>query len=114
MYDEGIIITNHPELQYYLSLLDKQLPIESPCASELAGNLNAKLSWVLSEIMTRPFNAGIHLSIHVNALFAKFVGVGVDYEDDDVGLIQKRVDIVHFAAALLEKWQLLKIEQHVG
>ncbi|PBK90067.1 hypothetical protein ARMGADRAFT_1112204 [Armillaria gallica] len=72
-YDEGIVITDHPELQYYLSLLDKQLPIESPCASELAGNLNVEMSWVLSEIVTRPFNAGIHLSIRANALFAKFV-----------------------------------------
>ncbi|KAG2058635.1 DNA polymerase theta/eta [Suillus hirtellus] len=28
-YGEGIIITNHAELQYYLSLLNQQLPIES-------------------------------------------------------------------------------------
>ena len=26
---EGIIITSHSELQYYLSLLNEQLPIES-------------------------------------------------------------------------------------
>jgi len=28
-YGKGIIITNHSELQYYLSLLNQQLPIES-------------------------------------------------------------------------------------
>ena len=26
---EGILITNHSELQYYLSLLNQQLPVES-------------------------------------------------------------------------------------
>ncbi len=57
------ICTTHSELQYYLSLLDEQLPIQSPFASKLAGNLNAKLSWVPSEIVTRLFNAGIHLSV---------------------------------------------------
>jgi pre-mRNA-splicing helicase BRR2 len=38
-------------------------------------------------------------------------GVGVDYPDDDTGLIQKRADIVRSAAVLLEKCQLLKYER---
>ena len=37
MYGEGIIITNHAELQYYLSLLNQQRLIE------LANNLNAEI-----------------------------------------------------------------------
>jgi pre-mRNA-splicing helicase BRR2 len=41
-------------------------------------------------------------------------GVGVDYQDDDVGLIQKRADIIHFAAVLLKKCQLLKYERTTG
>lgn len=41
-------------------------------------------------------------------------GVGVDYQDDDVGLIQKRADIIHSAAVLLEKCQLLKYERSTG
>jgi pre-mRNA-splicing helicase BRR2 len=46
-YGEGIIITNHSELQYYLSLLNQQLPIESQFVLKLANNLNAKiLFWV--------------------------------------------------------------------
>jgi hypothetical protein len=32
-YGEGVIITNHSELQYYLSLLNPQLPIESQFVS---------------------------------------------------------------------------------
>lgn len=41
-------------------------------------------------------------------------GVGVDYQEDDLGLIQKRADIAHSAAVLLEKCQLLKYERSTG
>ena len=40
-HGEGIIITTHTELQYYLSLLNQQLPIESQYIAKLADNLNA-------------------------------------------------------------------------
>lgn len=48
---EGIIITNHSELQYYLSLLNQQLPIESQLVSKLADNLNAEI--VLGTVRNR-------------------------------------------------------------
>lgn len=41
-------------------------------------------------------------------------GVGVDYQEDDDGLVQKRADIVHSAAALLEKCHLIKYERSSG
>jgi pre-mRNA-splicing helicase BRR2 len=50
-YGEGVIITNHAELQYYLSLLNQQLPIESQFVSKLADNLNAEI--VLGTIRNR-------------------------------------------------------------
>ena len=40
-------------------------------------------------------------------------GIGTDYEDD-IGLVQKRADIVHSAAVLLEKSQLIKYERALG
>ena len=40
---EGILITSHNELQYYLSLLNQQLPVESQIISKLANNLNAEI-----------------------------------------------------------------------
>ena len=40
---EGVLITTHNELQYYLSLLNEQLPIESQFISKLADNLNAEI-----------------------------------------------------------------------
>ena len=42
-FGEGIIITTQNELQYYLSLLNQQLPIESQFVSQLVDNLNAEI-----------------------------------------------------------------------
>ena len=50
-FGEGVIITNHSELQYYLSLLNQQLPIESQFVSKLADNLNAEI--VLGTVRNR-------------------------------------------------------------
>lgn len=50
-YGEGIIITNHSELQYYLSMMNQQLPIESQYISKLADNLNAEI--VLGTVRNR-------------------------------------------------------------
>lgn len=40
---EGILITSHGELQYYLSLLNQQLPIESQMVGKLPDMLNAEV-----------------------------------------------------------------------
>ncbi|VAI41593.1 unnamed protein product [Triticum turgidum subsp. durum] len=42
-HGEGIILTGHSELQYYLSLMNQQLPIESQFVSKLADQLNAEI-----------------------------------------------------------------------
>lgn len=38
-------------------------------------------------------------------------GIGVDYQEDDGGLVQKRADIAHSAAVLLEKCHLIEYER---
>lgn len=38
-----MVITTHSELQYYLSLLNHQLPIESQFIARLVDNLNAEI-----------------------------------------------------------------------
>ena len=40
--------------------------------------------------------------------------VGIDYQQDGAGLIQKRADIAHSAAVILEKCQLIKYERSTG
>lgn len=41
-------------------------------------------------------------------------GINVDYSDDDPHLTQKRVDIVHTAAVMLEKANLVKYDRKTG
>jgi replicative superfamily II helicase len=40
--------------------------------------------------------------------------VSADYQDDDPGLVQKRADIIHTAAAVLEKCNLIEYERASG
>jgi len=42
-FGEGIIITGHTELQFYLSLFNVQLPIESQFVATIPDNLNAEI-----------------------------------------------------------------------
>lgn len=56
---EGILITSHGELQYYLSLLNQQLPIESQMVAKLPDMLNAEI--VLGNVQ----NAKVSLNVLV-------------------------------------------------
>ncbi|KAH7919595.1 Sec63-domain-containing protein [Leucogyrophana mollusca] len=114
-YGEGIIITNHSELQYYLSLLNQQLPIESQFVAKLADNLNAEI--VLGTVRNRDEAVQWlgYTYLYVRMLKSPgLYGVGVDYQEEDNGLIQKRADIAHSAAVLLEKCHLIKYERSSG
>ncbi|KAI0070649.1 Sec63-domain-containing protein [Panus rudis PR-1116 ss-1] len=114
-FGEGIIITNHSELQYYLSLMNQQLPIESQFVSKLADNLNAEI--VLGTIRNRDEAVQWlgYTYLYVRMLKDPVLySVGIDYLEDDPALVQKRADIVHTAAALLEKCHLIKYERASG
>lgn len=113
-YGEGIIITSQTEIQYYLSLMNQQLPIESQLMGKLADNLNAEI--VLGNIRTR--DEGVEW-LGYTYLFVRMIrspglySVGADYGDDET-LEQKRVDLIHSAATVLEKAGLVKYEKKTG
>ena len=113
-FGEGIIITTQSELQYYLSLMNQQLPIESQFVSKLADNLNAEV--VLGNVRSR--DEGVSW-LGYTYLFIRMLrspglySVGADYEDDEA-LEQKRVDLIHSAATVLEKCSLVKYEKKSG
>jgi pre-mRNA-splicing helicase BRR2 len=113
-FGEGIIITSQTEIQYYLSLMNQQLPIESQLMSKLADNLNAEI--VLGNVRTR--DEGVewlgYTYLYVRMLRSPgLYSVGADYQNDDA-LEQKRVDLIHSAAAVLEKAGLVKYEKKTG
>ena len=113
-YGEGIIITTQSEMQYYLSLLNQQLPIESQFVSKLVDNLNAEV--VLGSVRTR--DEGVEW-LGYTYLFVRMLRspglyqVGADYEDDEA-LEQKRVDLIHAAALALRRTNLIKYDEKTG
>ena len=113
-YGEGIIITSQAEIQYYLSLMNQQLPIESQLMSKLADNLNAEI--VLGNVRSR--DDGVEW-LGYTYLFVRMIrspglySVGTDYEADE-SLEQMRVDLIHSAAVVLEKAGLVRYDQKVG
>ncbi|KAJ6172280.1 Helicase C-terminal [Penicillium chermesinum] len=113
-YGEGIIITSQAEIQYYLSLLNQQLPIESQLVSKLADSMNAEI--VLGNIRNR--DDGVewlgYTYLYVRMLRSPgLYSVGADYDHDEL-LEQKRVDLVHSAAVVLERAGLVKYEKETG
>jgi pre-mRNA-splicing helicase BRR2 len=113
-YGEGIIITTQAEIQYYLSLLNQQLPIESQLISKLADNLNAEV--VLGNVRTRDEAVDWLGYTYLFVRMLRSPGlyrVGPEYENDTV-LEQRRVDLVHAAAHLLEKCSLVKYDRKTG
>lgn len=52
-FGEGIIITGHTELQFYLSLFNVQLPIESQFIATIPDNLNAEIVLGTVQVSTR-------------------------------------------------------------
>ncbi|KAK0730677.1 Sec63 Brl domain-containing protein [Lasiosphaeris hirsuta] len=113
-YGEGIIITTQAEILYYLSLLNQQLPIESQFASKLVDNLNAEV--VLGNVRSR--DEGVEW-LGYTYFFVRMLrspglySVGAEYEDDEA-LEQKRVDLIHSAATLLKKSNLIKYDEKTG
>ncbi|KAK4686317.1 pre-mRNA-splicing helicase BRR2, partial [Tremellales sp. Uapishka_1] len=114
-YGEGIIITNHGELQYYTSLMNQQLPIESQFVSRMVDNLNAEI--VLGSVRNR--DEGVQW-LGYTYLYVRMLGspalynVGADYLEGDAALVQKRADLVHSAAVLLEKGGLVRYDRATG
>lgn len=113
-YGEGIIITTQAEVMYYLSLMNQQLPIESQLVGSLADLLNAEI--VIGNVRNRVEAADW---LGYTYLFVRMIrspglySVGPEYGKDEA-LIQKRVDLVHSAATLLEKSSLIKYDKKTG
>ena len=112
---EGILITNHSELQYYLSLLNQQLPIESQMIAKLSDMLNAEV--VMGTVQTVKDAAHwlgyTYLYIRMLRNPALY-GIPVDAREEDPKLEQWRANLIHTAAVQLEKSNLIKYDRKSG
>ena len=114
-FGEGIIITTHNELQYYLSLLNEQLPIESQLISRLPDILNAEI--VLGNVNSRQEAVDwfSYTYLYIRMLRnGSLYGVTFDDAEHDMTLIQKRIDFIHAAANILDKCSLIKYDIKTG
>jgi len=111
----GIILTSHNELQYYLSLLNQQLPVESQFIRKLADNLNAEV--VLGTIQNAKEATDwlgytyLYICMLRNP---QLYGITPDELESDKYLEQRRADLVHTAASLLDKTGLMKYDRKNG
>ncbi|CAI4227464.1 unnamed protein product [Auanema sp. JU1783] len=111
----GILITHHSELQFYLSLMNQQLPVESQAIARLPDMLNAEV--VLGTISS--VNDAMSW-LGYTYLFVRMLKnptlYGITYEQAkaDPLLEQRRADLIHTAAIQLDKGHLVKYDKKSG
>ncbi|KAJ2162499.1 Pre-mRNA splicing [Coemansia sp. RSA 552] len=114
-FGEGVIITAHAELRYYLSLMTQQLPIESQLVSRLPDVLNAEvaLGTVRSLDDAVAWLGGTYL--YVRMLRSPGVyGIERADIDADASLAGRRADLAHAAATELERCSMVRYERKTG
>lgn len=94
-YGEGIIITSHGELQYYLSLMNQQLPIESQFVSKLADQLNAEIVLGTVQNAREACNWIGYTYLYIRMLRnPTLYGLEADALTRDITLEERRADLV--------------------
>uniref|UniRef100_A0AAY4EQY7 BRR2 homolog n=1 Tax=Denticeps clupeoides TaxID=299321 RepID=A0AAY4EQY7_9TELE len=112
---EGILITSHGELQYYLSLLNQQLPIESQMVAKLPDMLNAEIVLGNVQNVKDAVNWLGYTYLYVRMLRnPTLYGISHDERSSDPVLERRRMDLVHTAATVLEKNNLIKYDKRSG
>ena len=112
---EGIIITSHSELKYYLSLNNMQLPIESQFISQLADQLNAEIVMGSVSNLKDGINWLAYSYLYIRMLRAPLLyGLTQNQLKLDPYLIQRRTDLVHSAAILLDRSGLIRYDKRTG
>jgi len=114
-HGEGIILTTHTELQFYLSLFNQQLPVESQLVGKLADALNAEVVLgTVSSVREATTWLG-YTYLYVRMLRNPLLyGVPPSALEDDPQLEERRADLVHTAAVTLDAAGLLKYDRRSG
>ncbi|KAK8934003.1 hypothetical protein KSP39_PZI015224 [Platanthera zijinensis] len=112
---EGIIITSHEKLAYYLRLLTNQLPIESQFISSLKDNLNAEvaLGTVTNVKEACAWLGYTYLFIRMKTNPLAY-GVAWDEVIADPLLTSKQRSLVVDAARALDKAKMMRFDEKSG
>lgn len=112
---EGILITTHNELQYYLSLLNQQLFVESQMIEKLPDNLNAE---IVAGTIRNIEDASRWLSY--TYLYVRMMknpglyGSSISELKSDLLFQQRRLDLIHSAAVILDRHNLISYDRKTG
>jgi pre-mRNA-splicing helicase BRR2 len=114
-YGEGILITTQKELQFYLSLLNEQLPVESQLLTRLADFLNAEVAAATVETV-RDGVAWLHDTFLYIRMLRRpgLYGVTAEMLEEDPELTQYCTDLIHSAALVLDKGGLVRYDRKTG
>ena len=112
---EGIILTQHSQLQYYLSLTNLQLPVESQLIKTLADHLNAEVVLGTVQSIEEAVDWLSYTFLYIRMLRnPTLYGISEGAIREDPMLESRRRDLAHTAAALLEKSHLLRYDRRSG
>jgi pre-mRNA-splicing helicase BRR2 len=114
---EGIILTKHSELQFYLSLTNLQLPVESQLIKTLPNHLNAEIVLGTVQNIEEAADWLSYTFLYVRMLRnPSLYGIN-DAEatlKSDPTLKKRRLDLAHTAATILEKSLLVQYDRRSG
>ncbi|KAK0183322.1 hypothetical protein PV327_001373 [Microctonus hyperodae] len=109
---EGILITNHSELQYYLSLLNQQLPIESQLVSRMPDMLNAEIVLGTIQNIRDAVTWLGYTYLYIRMLRCpNLYAITPDKLQSDPLLELHRADLIHSAALALDRSGLIKYDR---
>ncbi|GMT33326.1 hypothetical protein PFISCL1PPCAC_24623 [Pristionchus fissidentatus] len=112
---KGILITHHSELQFYLSLMNQQLPVESQVISRLPDMLNAEIVLgTISSVQDAMHWLG-YTYLYVRMIKSPTLyGITHDEQKLDPLLEQRRADLIHTACMQLDKGHLINYNKKTG
>uniref|UniRef100_A0A0N5BBZ1 U5 small nuclear ribonucleoprotein 200 kDa helicase n=1 Tax=Strongyloides papillosus TaxID=174720 RepID=A0A0N5BBZ1_STREA len=111
----GIMITNHSELQYYLSLLNQQLLVESQLISKLPELLNAEIVLGTINNVNDAVNWLGYSYLYIRMMKAPGTyGIDFDEFESDPLLNSRRADLIHTACMQLERGHLIQYDKKSG
>lgn len=115
-FGSGIILTSYSELNYYLSLMNSQLPIESQLMRRLIDVLNAEIVLGMVKSVDEAVNWLGYTFMFVRMIQEPHL-YGVDLDSDegkDSKLVLFRKRLIHSAATGLERANLIKYDRRNG
>lgn len=114
-FGEGIIITGRAELQFYLSLFNQQLYIESQLISQLPNALNAEVVLGTVQNVKDAVEWLGYTYLYIRMLQnPELYNVPLDVPFKDPTLREQMMDLCHTAALLLDRNNLIKYDRRTG